>query len=530
MGELPGAEGATIVDQGTYEELVGKGRDLSNILEEQARPGSVETEDVTTLVTEGAGGDNAEAYSTYGDSDASALSTAAAGHHDDENQQQQQQQPLLHERPPAGKLPSGPDGVPRGGVTVGLGETGGGKTKQAGGVEDYWVGGSGAVVSEDLFSHRVMEEGDCGPVVVGEKGETPLQSAEVGCIGGHDEAGAAKGGLMTSEERSTGAVEGRVYREYFTAMGPKRALVGLVAFFLVSNFSVQLQQWVVSFWSSDPMYVRHPLAFYLAGVTGSAAVVGVFSHLRTVWAFHLGLKASKRLHGALLRRVLHAPVSFFDTTPVGRIIQRFAKDTDQVDQQLISQISMMINAGLGVIAAGGAIIFATPLFILGMAPLSFVYLRVMNYFRQVARELKRLDSITRSPIYAHFTETLGGLSAIRAFGHVNLFARTNERLVDNNLSTHFALKVVDRWLSVRLELLGNFVVLTATLLSVVAASNGRLIAGLAGLSITNALSMTGLLNWGVRCFSETEMMMNSVERVLYTSQITPQEPPHHVSR
>ncbi|CAM9754010.1 unnamed protein product, partial [Sphacelaria rigidula] len=90
--------------------------------------------------------------------------------------------------------------------------------------------------------------------------------------------------------------------------------------------------------------------------------------------------------------------------------------------------------------------------------------------------------------------------------------------------------VVDRWLSVRLEFLGNAVVLSATLLSVFAASKGRLIAGLAGLSITNALSMTGLLNWAVRCFTETETMMNSVERVLYTSQVTPQEPPHHVSR
>lgn len=87
---------------------------------------------------------------------------------------------------------------------------------------------------------------------------------------------------------------------------------------------------VVSFWSSDPTYARHPLRFYLAGVTASAGVVGIFSHLRTVWAFHLGLRASKRLHGALLRRVLHAPVSFFDTTPVGRIVQRFSKDTDQV--------------------------------------------------------------------------------------------------------------------------------------------------------------------------------------------------------
>lgn len=88
---------------------------------------------------------------------------------------------------------------------------------------------------------------------------------------------------------------------------------------------------VVSFWASDPSYARHSLRFYLSGVTASAAVVGIFSHLRTTWALYLGLGASKRLHAALLRRVLHAPVSFFDTTPVGRTIQRFSKDTDQVE-------------------------------------------------------------------------------------------------------------------------------------------------------------------------------------------------------
>lgn len=91
-----------------------------------------------------------------------------------------------------------------------------------------------------------------------------------------------------------------------------------------------VQSRVVSIWCSDPLYARHPLGLYLVGVTASAAVVGVFSHLRTTGALFMGIKASKRLHGALLRRVLHAPVSFFDTTPVGRTIQRFAKDTDQV--------------------------------------------------------------------------------------------------------------------------------------------------------------------------------------------------------
>lgn len=122
-------------------------------------------------MTEGAG-DTPGAYTAHDDD---TLSTASAGHHH-RHDGDDQQQPLLHETPPAGK--SGPDGVPRGGVTVGLGEPGG-KTKK-GGVEDYWAGGSGSVVSEDLFSHRVMEEGDCGPVAVAEKGGTPLRSSEVG--------------------------------------------------------------------------------------------------------------------------------------------------------------------------------------------------------------------------------------------------------------------------------------------------------------------------------------------------------------
>lgn len=140
-------------------------------------PPSQPEKDVSTLETAGAG-DTAAAYTAHDDDNAPALSTVAVGHHHHEDDDDEQQQPLLHETPPAGKLSSGPDGVPRGGVTVGLGEPGGKAEK--GGVEDHWVGGSRSVASEDLFSHRVMEEGDCGPVAVAEKGGTPLQSSEVG--------------------------------------------------------------------------------------------------------------------------------------------------------------------------------------------------------------------------------------------------------------------------------------------------------------------------------------------------------------
>ena len=168
-----------------------------------------------------------------------------------------------------------------------------------------------------------------------------------------------------------------------------------------------------------------------------------------------------------------------------------------------------------------AIIFVTPLFSLVLVPLLAVYTSVTNYYRGVARELKRLDSLSRSPIFAHFGETLGGLSIVRSFKKQRIFRVSNEVKLEDNMSAYYALKVVDRWLSIRLELLGNMVVLVSALLAVWSGSR----AGPAGLSLNNALSMTSLLNWAVRNGAETESLMNSVERVMYTTDATPQEAP-----
>lgn len=98
-----------------------------------------------------------------------------------------------------------------------------------------------------------------------------------------------------------------------------------------------------------------------------------------------------------------------------------------------------------------AVCVATPSFVFIMAPVFTVYIMVTNYFRKVARELKRLDSISRSPIYAHFGETLGGLSVLRSFQRQNLYRRMNEVKLDDNLAAYYNLKAVDRWLSLRLE-------------------------------------------------------------------------------
>lgn len=206
---------------------------------------------------------------------------------------------------------------------------------------------------------------------------------------------------------------------------------------------------------------------------------------------------------------------------MGRLIQRFTKDLDQIDQQLPGSFSQLIASSLNILASMTAIIFVTPLFSMVLVPLLAVYTSVTNYYRGVARELKRLDSLSRSPIFAHFGETLGGLSIVRSFKKQSIFRVSNEVKLEDNMSAYYALKVVDRWLSIRLELLGNMVVLVSALLAVWSGSR----AGPAGLSLNNALSMTSLLNWAVRNGAETESLMNSVERVMYTTDSTPQEAP-----
>ena len=200
-------------------------------------------------------------------------------------------------------------------------------------------------------------------------------------------------------------------------------------------------------------------------------------------------------------------------------MQRFSKDLDQIDQQLPSSFVQLVASTVNIAGALFAITLVTPSFVVAMAPILFVYFRLTNYYRGVARELKRLESLSRSPIYAQFSETLGGLSVIRSFKREKLFQRSNEVKLDDNISAYFSLKAVDRWLSVRLELLGNSIVFFAALLAIMTGSR----AGSAGISLTNALSITSLLNWAVRNGAEAESLMTSVERVLYTTNNTPQE-------
>ena len=166
----------------------------------------------------------------------------------------------------------------------------------------------------------------------------------------------------------------------------------------------------------------------------------------------------------------------------------------------------------------------TPGMLIPLSVVSVLYVKTMAMFRPAARDLKRSETKTRSPIYTHFGEALRGAETIRSVpGAKRVWSSTHRSLTDTNLGVFYTVKSIDRWLSTRLETLGNLVVFTAAVASVLLARVGRLQAGSAGWGLTQSLSITGLLTWAVRCLTDLESNMLSVQRVKELTNVDAEE-------
>ena len=336
------------------------------------------------------------------------------------------------------------------------------------------------------------------------------------------------GKMMTEEEKKVGQIATAYYFRYLRSGGSLWIIIPLLGFSYIINQLTQLaSQWWLTFWSSDITYQRFSMGGYMGIFAALGVAAAIFSFIRVVVMMFVGLAASRRLHAGLLKSVISAPLVFFDTTPVGRLLARFTKDIETIDTALPSTFGMLWMCIFFIIGTVAAIIFAVPYFALIMVPIMIVYWHVMIYFRNVSREVKRYDAITRSPIYAHFSETLGGLPVIRAYGLSAAFGAASEARVADNIAATYTLKTCDRWLSVRLETIGNVVVLSAGLLCYGTIASTRAegsATGLSGFALSTAMALTGLLNWVVRTSAECEQQMNSVERVTHYLDTIPSEP------
>ncbi|KAJ3113711.1 hypothetical protein HDU96_003040 [Phlyctochytrium bullatum] len=328
-------------------------------------------------------------------------------------------------------------------------------------------------------------------------------------------------GDMLEEERATGAVKGKVWWNYVVAAGHWGFAITLVLVLgLVQGSRIGSDLWLV-WWTGDRFKGSFGQAVYIAVYVAWGVLQMFATYCLAVFMAFSANRAAKVLHNTALARILRAPSSFFDTTPAGRILNRFSKDQDNIDNRLGPCFRLFVAQLAAAFSTFALICYATPYFAIPLFFFTALYWFTQSVYRYSSRELKRLESISRSPLYANFGETLAGLSTIRAYREQNRFIRANDRFADANNNPSFLNYAGRRWIGVRLETMGALLVFFAAIFGVLARSS--IDPALLGLSLSYALQITGILSFLVILYTETEVCLNAVERMRYYTVETPVE-------
>ncbi|RMZ75001.1 hypothetical protein DV737_g5549, partial [Chaetothyriales sp. CBS 132003] len=332
---------------------------------------------------------------------------------------------------------------------------------------------------------------------------------------------------QTKEKTEQGKVKWSVYTSY-----ARESNLIAVAIYLLALLAAQGVQIGGSFWlkrwseynerQGANRHVGRYIGIYFAFGIGGAVLVVVQTLL--LWIF-CSIEASRKLHDRMAFAIFRSPMTFFETTPVGRILNRFSSDIYKVDEVIARTFNMLFVNTSRALFTLAVIVISTPAFLLVIPPVAVVYIIYQKYYLRTSRELKRLDSVSRSPIYAHFQESLGGVSTIRAYRQQKRFTLENEWRMDANLRAYFPSVSANRWLAVRLEFIGSVIIFSAGTFSVISVANqSGLSAGMVGLAMSYALQITQSLNWIVRQTVEVETNIVSVERVLEYANLPSEAP------
>ncbi|CAN1227639.1 ABC transporter C family member 2 [Linum grandiflorum] len=340
-----------------------------------------------------------------------------------------------------------------------------------------------------------------------------------GQINGENEAKKPKEGksiLIKQEERETGVVSWKVVSRYKNALGGTWVVGVLLSCYVMSEvLRVSSSTWL-SNWTDQGASSRHGPGFYnlIYALLSFGQVMTTL--VNSYWLILSSLYAAKRLHDAMLGSMLRAPMVFFHTNPLGRIINRFAKDMGDIDRTVAPFVNMFLGQVAQLLSTFVLIGIVSTMSLWAIMPLLVLFYWAYLYYQSTAREVKRLDSISRSPVYAQFGEALNGLSAIRAYKAYDRMADINGRSMDNNLRYTLVNMGANRWLAIRLETIGGLMIWFTATFAVMQngrAENQQDYASTMGLLLSYALNITSLLTGVLRLASLAENSLNAVERV-----------------
>ncbi|OMO92328.1 hypothetical protein COLO4_17672 [Corchorus olitorius] len=322
--------------------------------------------------------------------------------------------------------------------------------------------------------------------------------------------------LIKQEERETGVVSWNVLARYKNALGGFWVVMVLfTCYFLTETLRISSSTWLSS-WTDQSTTKVYGAGFYnLIYALLSLCQVTV-TLVNSYWLVISSLYAARRLHDAMLGSILRAPMVFFHTNPLGRIINRFAKDLGDIDRNVAPFMNMFLSQVSQLLSTFVLIGIVSTMSLWAIMPLLVLFYAAYLYYQSTAREVKRLDSITRSPVYAQFGEALNGLSTIRAYKAYDRMAEINGKSMDNNIRFTLVNMSSNRWLAIRLETLGGLMIWFTATFAVMqngSAADQQAFASTMGLLLSYALNITSLLTGVLRLASLAENSLNAVERV-----------------
>jgi ABC-type multidrug transport system fused ATPase/permease subunit len=344
--------------------------------------------------------------------------------------------------------------------------------------------------------------------------------------------------FISTEDRELGAVHRSVYADYLKALGGRdfghRVMVigSLSLLFVGAVFGSVVQNSWIAIWSNQASAGRDGV-FGLSGLVGSDKVnVLVYGALslavllmgfakNTFWSLR-SLAGARTLHDDAMGSVLRAPVRFFDTTPVGRVLNRFSQDMGAIEENLNWSLNGAVSSLLGAVRSVCVMTASLPGIIGALLPVGWFYYRLQRDYRETSRDAKRLYSITNSPRFAHFKETLEGLPVIRGFHKQDDFLQGYYATMGANARAFLGMVSANRWFSLRVPILGAIISTSLAVGLLLATRVGAVDAGLAGLALLYSLWIVDELNWAVRAFSDAESAMISVERVQAIAGVRPE--------
>ncbi|KAF9139964.1 hypothetical protein BGX30_007218 [Mortierella sp. GBA39] len=338
--------------------------------------------------------------------------------------------------------------------------------------------------------------------------------------GDEEYSGEEEDELIAEEIMKRGGVEMRLVKTYAKASGLKTALAVIVLIVLGEVCTVSTNLWLKYWVDRTREELAASIGFFLAGLLAFALLYVVVHMIYIYLAFSVvRIRASELIHRDLITNILRLPMSFYDTTPLGRIINRLSGDCYSIDEHLPWKFLDLGYLLAAVTSTLAIVIFSTPAFIFVVPFIAVGFYMISDYYLWAVRSLKRFNSVSVSPIYQHFDETLNGVATIRAMAVQERFIDENAKRTDYNANAYVSYSYCNRWVDIRLQWLSATIVLSIALFGVFGRYTAD--ASVLGLSMSFAMGITDCVMWLCRDFSEWQSHLIAIERVQeYTDKHT----------